>query len=35
MGRKFKKRIIEGLTITGIADRGKYVARNEEGRSFL
>ena len=32
MGRKFKKRIIEGLTITGIADRGKYVARNDEGQ---
>lgn len=32
MGRKFKKRTIEGLTITGIADRGKYVGRNEEGQ---
>jgi len=32
MGRKFKKRIIQGLEITGIADRGKYVGRNAEGQ---
>ena len=32
MGRKFKKKLIENLTITGIADRGKYVARTEEGQ---
>ena len=32
MGRKFKKKLIENLTIVDIADRGKYVAKNEEGQ---
>ncbi len=32
MGRKFKKKLIENLTIIDIADRGKYVAKNEEGQ---
>ena len=30
--RKFKRKVIENLTITGIADKGKGVARDETGR---
>lgn len=30
--RRFKKKVIEGLTITGIADKGKGVCRDETGR---
>lgn len=32
MGRRFKKRIIPEIEITGIADKGKSVGRDAEGR---
>ncbi|HFC00078.1 MAG TPA: class I SAM-dependent RNA methyltransferase, partial [Phaeodactylibacter sp.] len=32
MGRRFKRKMIEGLTVTGIADKGKGVCRDETGR---
>jgi 23S rRNA (uracil1939-C5)-methyltransferase len=35
MARKKKKVIVENVAFTGIADRGKSVGRNEEGRVFF
>ena len=32
MGRRFKRKMIEGLTVTGIADKGKGVCRDETGK---
>lgn len=35
MGRRFKRRIVENVHITGIADKGKSVGRDEEGRVYF
>ncbi len=32
MGRRYKKRVIPGVELTGIADKGKSVGRDGEGR---
>jgi len=35
MGRRFKRRIVEDVVISGIADKGKSVGRDAEGRVFF
>ncbi|MEL7121063.1 MAG: 23S rRNA (uracil(1939)-C(5))-methyltransferase RlmD [Bacteroidota bacterium] len=32
MGRKFKQRVLENIKVTGIADKGKSVGRDQDGR---